>query len=165
MGKKQPTTRAIHALRRAGVVHGLHPYPYTHNSGARGAASALGLHPRQVIKTLVMQTPDKKPLLVLMHGDEAVSTRALARALAVKSVAPCEPRDAERHTGYQTGGISPFGTRKKMPIVAQATIMALPELWINGGRRGLLVSMTPEMLSSALDPILAEIRQGPDPAP
>lgn len=160
MGKKKtPTTRAIHALKAAKIAYTPHPYTYVHGGGALGAAEALGLTPHQVVKTLVMQGPDKKPLLVLMHGGASVSTRGLARALGVRSVSPCEPRDAERHTGYQTGGISPFGTRKPLPVVAQETIAELPRLWINGGRRGLLVSMEPADLIRALSPKLAEIRQ------
>lgn len=160
MGKKTPSTRAIQHLKAAKIAFTAHPYSYEPGSGARGAAEALGVTPHQVVKTLVMQTPDKKPLLILMHGGVSVSTRALARALEQRSVSPCAPRDAERHTGYQTGGISPFGTRKPLPIVAQQTIADLPRLWINGGRRGLLVSMAPADLLDNLAPLLAEIRQG-----
>lgn len=161
MAKKTPSTRAIHALKAAGVDYTPHPYTYTHGSGARGAAEALGVPLHSVVKTLVMQTDPRSPLLVLMHGDGGVSTRALARGLGVKSVQPCAPKDAERHTGYQTGGISPFGTRKRLPIVAQESIQSLPRLWINGGRRGLLVSMTPDTLLSLLSPTLLDVlREG-----
>ena len=159
MGKKTPTTRAIRVLRSAGADFTPHPYTYVHGGGARGAAETLGIDPHCTVKTLVMETPDKKPLLVLMHGSDTVSTRSLARVLGRKSVSPCSQATAERHTGYQTGGISPFGTRKPLPVVAQQSIFALERIWINGGRRGLLVSMSPTVITQILSPQVAEVRQ------
>lgn len=159
MGKKVSTTRAIRVLRGAGADFTPHLYTYVHGGGAQGAAETLGIPPHSTVKTLVMEMPDKKPVLVLMHGSDTVSTRALARALGTKSVSPCAPATAERHTGYQTGGISPFGTRKKLPVVAQQSIFTLERIWINGGRRGLLVSMAPAVIIDILSPQVAEVRQ------
>ncbi|MEL6343895.1 MAG: Cys-tRNA(Pro) deacylase [Myxococcota bacterium] len=157
--KKIPVTPAIRVLRAAGVDFAPCPYAYVPRGGAQASSAALGVDLHAVIKTLVMQTEDKAPLLVLMHGDRAVSTRALARALGVRSVTPCAPRDADRHTGYQTGGISPFGTRKTLPIYLQQTIADLPQIWINGGKRGLLVTLAPADLIAVLRPTPVAVTQ------
>lgn len=148
MGKgKQPKTLAIRALGAAGVAFEMHPYAYE-RSGTRASSAALALEEHAVIKTLVMEDSDKSPLIVLMHGDLEVSLKELARVRGVKSVAPCDPKTAQRHTGYQVGGTSPFGTRKRLDVYAERSIQELERLWINGGRRGLLVSMAPEALAS-----------------
>ena len=155
MGKKQksPVTPALRTLKAAGVVFALCPYDYVPRGGARASSAALGVPLHAVVKTLVMENAEtKKPLLVLMHGDRAVSTKQLARALKVKSIEPCTPQVANRHTGYQVGGTSPFGTRKRLPVYVEQTILDLDRLWINGGKRGLLVSLTPADLVAVLSP-------------
>ena len=154
MGKKPntPSTRAILTLRQAGVDFEVHPYAYTERGGTRASAEALGVDEHAVIKTLIMEDEAGKPLVVLQHGDLEVSTKALARALGCKTVKPCTPQVADRHSGYQVGGTSPFGTRKFLPVYMEASIAALDRLWINGGRRGMLVSMDPVELVRVLKP-------------
>src|SRR5690348_12089064 len=147
-------TPAIHFLRKHGVAFSEHPYRYEEHGGTRVSSRELGVDEHAVIKTLVMQDDAARPLLVLMHGDREVSTKALARILGVKSVTPCAPAVADRHSGYQVGGTSPFGTRKTMPVYAERSITDLPYLYINGGRRGYLVGMTPSDLVRVLDPVL-----------
>ena len=148
--QKIPKTPAIRALTQAEVAFEPQPYDSVERGGTRASSEALGVDEHAVIKTLVMQTSDGNPLIVLMHGDSAVSTKALARTLNVKSVDPCTPKDASRHTGYQVGGTSPFGTRKRLPVYVERSVLALPRIWINGGKRGLLVSMNPADLSAVL---------------
>jgi len=148
--QKIPKTSAIRALTQAKIDFEPQPYDYVERGGTRASSEALGVDERAVIKTLVMQTSEGAPLIVLMHGDSAVSTKALARTLGVKSVDPCTPKDASRHTGYQVGGTSPFGTRKRLPVYVERSILDLPRIWINGGKRGLLVSMNPADLSAVL---------------
>lgn len=153
MGRnKIPVTAAIRVLRQHRVDFDPHLYDYEPRGGTRHSATCLGVDEHQVIKTLVMQDETARPLVVLMHGDREVSTKALARQLEVKSITPCDPAVAERHSGYQVGGTSPFGTRKAMPIYMQGSITTLPRLYINGGKRGLLVSMAPGELVRVLDP-------------
>ena len=152
MGKKQPVTRAIHALREAGIEFTEHPYDYVDGGGTARFAEQTGSDEHAVIKTLVMADDTGRGLLVLMHGDREVSTKALARALGVKSVEPVDPTTALRLTGYQVGGISPFGTRKPLPVCMEASIAALPRLYINAGRRGLLVGLEPAALVALLTP-------------
>lgn len=155
MAKKQklPVTPALRALRAARIDFTLCPYAYVPRGGARASAAALGAPLHAVIKTLVMaDAATKKPLLVLMHGDQAVSTRQLARVLGVKTIAPCDPVVATRHTGYRVGGTSPFGTRKSLPIYVEQSILELDQIWINGGKRGLLVCLAPTDLCTALSP-------------
>jgi Cys-tRNA(Pro) deacylase len=149
-------TPAIHFLRRQGVTFTAHEYRYEEHGGTRVSARELGVDEHAVVKTLVMEDEAQQPLLVLMHGDRDVSTKQLARQIGRKSVAPCEPAVANRHTGYLVGGTSPFGTRKAMPVYAERTIMALPRLYINGGRRGFLLAMTPTDLVRALAPTLVD---------
>lgn len=144
-------TPATQVLRRAGVAFGEHPYDYVERGGTAESARQLGVPEHSVVKTLVMQDQDARPLVVLMHGDKQVSTKALARQLGVKAIEPCEIAVAERHTGYQVGGTSPFGTRRAMPVYVEETILALPQLYLNGGRRGFLVSLAPEVLTALLD--------------
>lgn len=151
MGRKAyPVTAAIRALRRAKADFIVQQYPYADHGGAVHAAECLDLSPRQVVKTLVMRRKGGDPLLILMHGGEEVSTRALARQIGARKVQPCEPALAEKLTGYQVGGISPFGTRTLMPVYAEATIFDMPSIHINGGRRGMLVALDPAELKRIL---------------
>jgi Cys-tRNA(Pro) deacylase len=143
-------TPATQALRRAGVVFGEHPYDYVERGGTTESARQLGVDEHAVVKTLVMQDDAGKPLIVLMHGDMTVSTKNLARQSGHKSVEPCAPEVAQRHTGYQVGGTSPFGLRKVMPVFVEQTILELPLIYINGGRRGFLVSLAPQVLVDLL---------------
>lgn len=147
MGRKgHPVTAAIRVLRRAKASFTVHQYPYADHGGALQAADCLEIPPHQVIKTLVMQRRSGDPLLMLMHGGQAVSTRKLARHIDARKVQPCEAGRAEKLTGYQVGGISPFGTRSPMPVYAEASIFELPWICINGGRRGMLVELDPAEL-------------------
>ena len=145
-------TPAIRQLRAANAAFELFTYTYVEHGGTRVACEALGIDERACIKTLVLETPDKKPLVILMHGDREVSLKQLARVLNVKSVAPCDPDTAQRHSGYQVGGTSPFGLRKPLPVYVERTILDLPHLYINAGRRGLLCKITPATLTSILNP-------------
>jgi Cys-tRNA(Pro) deacylase len=152
-----PVTAAIRVLRQHQVAFDEHPYAYEQRGGTAVSARELGVDEHIVIKTLVMQDEAKQPLLVLMHGDCDVSTRNLARQLGVRSVHPCEPAAAERHTGYQVGGTSPFGTRKALPVYVERSILDLPRLFINGGRRGFLVSLAPADLVRVLTPTPVDV--------
>lgn len=143
-------TPATQFLRQRGVAFTEHTYDYVERGGTEESARQLGVPEHQVIKTLVMQDERSRPLLILMHGDKQVSTKALARQLGVKSVDPCKPEVAQRHSGYQVGGTSPFGTRKAMPVYVEASVLALPSICINGGRRGYLVGIAPSVLVALL---------------
>jgi Cys-tRNA(Pro) deacylase len=143
-------TPATQFLRRAGVAYTEHPYDYVDHGGTAESARQLGVPEHQVIKTLVMQDDKAQPLIVLMHGDCQVSTKNLAREIGVKSVEPCKPDVAQRHSGYLVGGTSPFGLRKPIPVYVQATVLQLPRLYINGGQRGYLVALAPEVLTAVL---------------
>jgi Cys-tRNA(Pro) deacylase len=154
---KHPVTAAVRVLREHGVVFTHHPYAYEARGGTEVSARALGVDEHAVIKTLVMEDEAKRPLVVLMHGDREVSTKALARVLRVKFVTNCAPAVADRHSGYQVGGTSPFGMRRVMPTYMERGIAALPYLYVNGGRRGYLVGMAPADLIRVLKPILADI--------
>ena len=138
-------TPATAVLRAAGVAFTEHPYEYLEHGGAQHSAAVLGFDPFTVVKTLVMQDQDAKPLVVLMHGNRTVSTKNLARQIGAKSVEPCKPEVAQRHSGYQVGGTSPFGTRREMPVFIESTILELPKIFINGGRRGYLVGIDPQL--------------------
>ena len=138
-------TPATALLKANGVAFTEHPYEYLEHGGAQHSAQVLGLDPFSVVKTLVMEDQDGKPLLVLMHGNRTVSTKNLARQIGAKSVQPCKPEVANRHSGYLVGGTSPFGTRKAMPVYIEETILALPKIAINGGRRGYLVGIAPQV--------------------
>ncbi len=137
-----PATQLLKANR---VDYSEHPYDYVEHGGAQHSAQVLGWDPYAVVKTLVMQDQDAKPLLVLMHGNRKVSTKNLARQIGAKSVEPCQPEVANRHSGYLVGGTSPFGTRRAMPVYIEETILGLPRILINGGRRGYLVGLDPQV--------------------
>ena len=154
---KHPATAAVRVLREYGVAFTHHSYAWEERGGTEVSARELGVSEHAVIKTLIMEDDAKHPLVVLMHGDREVSTKNLARLLGVKTAAPCAPATADRHSGYQVGGTSPFGTRRAMSVYVQRTIADLPYLYINGGRRGYLVGMTPAELMRVLKPMLAEI--------
>jgi len=143
-------TQATRQLKKNGVNFSLHPYRYEEKGGTATAAKELNVDNHLIIKTLVMEDNRGNPLLMLMHGDKKVSTKALARSLGVKSVNPCEPDVAHRHTGYIVGGISPFGTKKVLNVYVQASIMDLSKIYINAGKKGLLAEMTPADLSKTL---------------
>jgi Cys-tRNA(Pro) deacylase len=147
-----PVTPAVRALRQAGIAFTGHPYAYVERGGTAAFAERFGVDEHAVVKTLVMEDDAKRPLVVLMHGDREVSTKELARLLGVKSVHPCAPETAERHSGYQVGGTSPFGLRKAMPVYAEATVLELPRIYINGGKRGFIVGLDPKDLAAALKP-------------
>jgi Cys-tRNA(Pro) deacylase len=138
-------TPATAMLRAHGVPFTEHPYEWVEHGGAEHSAAVLGFDPFTVVKTLVMQDEKSRPLLVLMHGNRKVSTRNLARQIGAKAVEPCKPEVANRHSGYLVGGTSPFGTRKQMPVYIEESILALPRIAINGGRRGYLVGIAPQV--------------------
>jgi Cys-tRNA(Pro) deacylase len=138
-------TPAVAFLKVHGIEFTEHPYEYVEHGGAQHSAEVLGLDPSTVVKTLVMQDEKGAPLIVLMHGNRSVSTKNLARQIGAKSVAPCAPEVANRHSGYLVGGTSPFATRRKMPVYVERTILDLPRICINGGRRGYLVGIAPEV--------------------
>ncbi|MDD5544484.1 MAG: aminoacyl-tRNA deacylase [Acidobacteriia bacterium] len=148
--KDFPVTNGVRFLRQHKVSFVPHLYPYEPHGGTGHAAKSLGVQEHAVIKTLVMETFDKKPLLVLMHGDCEVSTQKLARALGVKDVNPALEKTAERLTGYQVGGISPFGTRTVLSVYVEKSILSLPRIYINGGKRGFLVEIDPKALCTVL---------------
>ncbi len=150
MSKHVSQTPATQWLERRRVAFGEHPYDYVEHGGTAESARQLGLDEHAIVKTLVMQDEAAKPLVVLMHGDRKVSTKNLARQAGRKSIAPCAPETARRHSGYLVGGTSPFATRKPMPVYVEASILALPTIWINGGRRGFLVSIEPRVLVDLL---------------
>ncbi len=143
-------TPATQWLRAHGVAFTEHPYDYVPHGGTAESARQLGVPEHAVVKTLVMQDEHAQPLIVLMHGDRQVSTKNLARALAAKSVEPCKPEVAQRHSGYLVGGTSPFGLRKPIPVVVEASVLELERIFINGGRRGYLVGIEPAALVQAL---------------
>jgi Cys-tRNA(Pro) deacylase len=143
-------TPATQWLKANKVAYTEHPYEYLEHGGAQHSAEVLGVDPFAVVKTLVMQDQNAKPLLVLMHGNRKVSTKNLARQIGAKSVEPCQPEVANRHSGYLVGGTSPFGTRKTMPVYIEETVLALPRILINGGRRGFLVGLAPEVCTGPL---------------
>ena len=152
MAKKEHVseTPATSFLRKHGVGFSEHPYAYEEHGGTAVSSLALGVPEHDVVKTLVMQDEAARPLIVLMHGDCKVSTKNLARAIGCKSVEPCRPDVAQRHSGYLVGGTSPFGTRKAMPVYVEESILALDKIYINGGRRGYLVGIAPGVLVAVL---------------
>jgi len=141
-----PVTPAVRVLREKKVSFAPHLYEYEERGGTRRSARELNVDEHAVVKTLVMETDARKPLVVLMHGDREVSTKQLARTIGVKSVHPCDPTTAQKHTGYMVGGTSPFGTRAKLPVYVERTIFDLPRIYINGGKRGFLVEIDPKDL-------------------
>ncbi len=143
-------TPATAWLKGHGVVFTEHSYEYLEHGGAQHSAQVLGLDPHAVVKTLIMQDEAAKPLAVLMHGNRTVSTKNLARQIGAKSVEPCKPEVANRHSGYFVGGTSPFGLKRAMPVYVEAAVLTLPRIWINGGRRGYLVGIDPAVLVGPL---------------
>jgi Cys-tRNA(Pro) deacylase len=143
-------TPATQWLRQRGVDFTEHPYDYVEHGGTAESARQLGVPEHAVIKTLVMQDEQGRALIVLMHGNRQVSTKNLARAITVKAVGPCTPDAAQRHSGYLVGGTSPFATKKALPVWVEGSVLALPRIWINGGRRGFLVGIDPSVLSGLL---------------
>ena len=152
MAKKQHVseTPATQWLKAHGVVFTEHPYAYLEHGGTEHSAASLGLDEHMVVKTLVMQDQDARPLIVLMHGDCKVSTKNLARQIGAKTVEPCKPEVANRHSGYLVGGTTPFGTRREMPVYVEESILALPRIVLNGGRRGYLVGLDPQVCATLL---------------
>ena len=155
-------TPATQLLKASRVAFSEHPYDYLEHGGALHSAAELGWDPYAVVKTLIMQDQDAKPLVVLMHGNRKVSTKNLARQIGAKSVEPCTPEVANRHSGYLVGGTSPFGTRKTMPVFVEATILDLPKILINGGRRGYLVGLAPQVCVDLLGakPVTCALAEG-----
>jgi Cys-tRNA(Pro) deacylase len=149
-------TPATVFLKKHGIAYTGHEYEYVEHGGTEVSAQSLGVPEHQVVKTLVMEDEAGKPLIVLMHGDRKVSTKNLARQAGRKRIEPCKPEVAQRHSGYQVGGTSPFGTRKSMPVFLERSILDLPEIYINGGRRGFLVRLRSEDLSRILAPTLID---------
>jgi Cys-tRNA(Pro) deacylase len=158
---KFPVSPAIRVLRDAAVPFEPHLYTYEERGGTRHSSLALGVDEHAVIKTLIMEDESKAPLIVLMHGDRAVSTKNLARHLGRKLIAPCLPAVADRHSGYQVGGTSPFGVKRSMPVYMERTILELPRIYINGGKRGFLVSLAPADAQRVLGAELVDVATDP----
>lgn len=150
-------TPATQFLRAQQVEFTEHPYDYVDHGGTAESARQLGVPEHEVVKTLVMQDDKAQPLLVLMHGDCQVSTKNLARQIGAKKVEPCKPEVAQRHSGYLVGGTSPFGFRKQVPVYVEAGILALPKIWINGGRRGYLVGIDPQLLGPLIGAVCVTV--------
>ena len=155
--EKAPVTAAVRELRANKVEFTDHLYEYEEKGGTVVSARELGVPEHAVVKTLVMEDEDRNPLIVLMHGDLKVSTRELARIIGVKTIAPCNPDTANRHSGYVVGGTSPFGTRKKMPVYMEETVLELPKIYINGGKRGYLVGIVPREVVRMLAPEMVKV--------
>jgi Cys-tRNA(Pro) deacylase len=154
---KSPVTPAVRALRGFEIEFTEHHYKYEERGGTEVSARELGVNEHAVVKTLIMEDDRKNPLVVLMHGDREVSTKNLARLLKARSIHPCTPEIAQKHSGYLVGGTSPFGTRKKMPIYMEETILDLPKIFINGGKRGFLIGIDPKELVRVLKPMLVRV--------
>lgn len=155
--KDYPKTNAIRCLLDHGIEFEPFFYKYEEHGGTHVSSRELGVDEHTVVKTLVMETDAKEPLIVLMHGDNEVSTKGLARILGVKSVSPCDPKVANRHSGYMVGGTSPFGTKRRMPVYCEASILELDKIYINGGARGFLVRIDPRDLPKVLDVTKAQV--------
>ncbi len=156
-----PVTTAIRVLRDRKVPYTPHLYAWEEHGGTGNAAASLGVDEHRVIKTLVMQTDDRRSIIILMHGDREVSTKQLAREIGAKRVEPCDPATVTRLTGYMVGGVSPFGTRTKLPVYVERTILDLPVLYINGGKRGFLVEIAPGQVTTVLDPTPVTVAVAP----
>lgn len=154
---KAPVTAAVRALRAAKVSFTDHLYAYEEKGGTAVSSRELEVDEHAVVKTLIMEDEAKQPLVVLMHGDRQVSTKELARILGVKTISPCTPDTAQKHTGYLVGGTSPFGTRRQMPVCLEETILDLPRVYINGGKRGYLVGIDPRDVAKLLNPTLVRV--------
>jgi len=150
-------TPATQLLRKNGIAFTEHLYDYVEHGGTTESARQLGVDEHHVVKTLVMEDETAAPLIVLMHGDRQVSTKNLARQIGAKKIAPCKPEVATRHSGYLIGGTSPFGTRKRMPIYLERSVLELGRIYINGGRRGYLLGMEPAVLTRLLEPVLVDV--------
>ena len=157
INEKSPVTLAVRALRAAKAEFTDHLYAYEEKGGAAVSARELGVAEHIVIKTIIMEDEAKNPLVILMHGDLEISTKELARVIGVKTILPCTPDTATKHSGYLVGGTSPFGIRKPMPVYMEATIMELPKVYINGGKRGYLVSLNPKEIERILKPRLVRV--------
>ena len=155
--EKTPVTPAVRVLREAKVTFTDHLYTYEEKGGTAVSARELGVAEHSVVKTLVMEDDLKNPLIVLMHGDRQVSTRDLARIIGARSITPCSPGVAQKHTGYLVGGTSPFGVRKQMQVYLEATILDLPKIYLNGGKRGYLVGMAPHDVARLLNPVVVRV--------
>ena len=155
--QKHPSTQAIRTLQQSGTRYTLHLYRYQERGGTEVAARELNVEEHRVIKTLVFEDEKGNPLFLLMHGDKTVSEKNLARTLGVKTIRPCSPETAQRHTGYRVGGISPFGTKKSIPVYIEETILDLERIFINAGRRGLLAEVETDMLRPILNPGLVRV--------
>lgn len=156
---KAPSTNAVRALRASGVSYTEHTYAYEEKGGTRVAARCLKLDEHAILKTLVAEDDTGHPLVVLMHGDYEVSMKTLARLIGCRSVHSCDPKVAERHSGYRVGGISPFGMRKPMPVYVQASVLDLPRVFVNGGSRGFLVGLATLDLLRLLQPVSLDVAQ------
>jgi len=154
---KTPVTAAIRLLRQERVDFTAHPYTYEEKGGTAVSARELGVDEHTVIKTLIMEDDRRNPLIVLMHGDRQVSTKELARVIGARSVTPCVPAVADKHSGYQVGGTSPFATRRPMPVYLEETILELPKIYLNGGKRGFLVGLAPQEVMRLLNPTLVRV--------
>ncbi len=154
---KAPSTAATRLLRESGVAYTEHLYRYEERGGTAVSSRELGLDEHAVVKTLVMEDDRGEPVVVLMHGDREVSVKALARQLGRRSVQICKPEVANRHSGYQVGGTSPFGTRKRMPVCVERTVLDLPRMYVNGGSRGFLVGIDPKDLVRVLEPTVVDV--------
>lgn len=155
--EKLPVTPAVRVLRHANIPFTDHLYAYEEKGGTAVSARELGVDEHCVIKTLVMEDERKNPLIVLMHGDRQVSTKELARSIGVKVITTCSAETADRQTGYQVGGTSPFGTRRQMPVYMEETILKLPRIYLNGGKRGYLVGIDPQDVKRLLEPVLVKV--------
>ena len=151
---KTPATQFLDGL---GIAYTEHVYEYVEHGGTAVSSDSLGVPEREVVKTLVMEDEERKPLVVLMHGDRKVSTKELARQAGRKRIEPCKPEAAQRHTGYQVGGTSPFGMRKPLPVYVERSVLDMPHLYINGGRRGLLVKISAADLQRAVNPTPVDV--------
>jgi Cys-tRNA(Pro) deacylase len=152
-----PMTQAIRVLKDHGIPFTIHSYKYEEHGGTTVAARELGVDEHLVVKTLVFETDAREPLIVVMHGDKEVSTKSLARILGVKTISACTPEAANKHTGYVVGGISPFGTRKRLRVFVERTVADMPKIYINAGRRGLLAEIAPADLMKVLSPTLVNV--------
>lgn len=159
MATDYPLTLAVRLLRDEKVEFSVHLYDYEEKGGTTVSAAALSVKEHDIVKTLIMENEKKEPMIVLMHGDCEVSTKNLARFLTCKSVSPCLPDVANKHSGYMIGGTSPFGTKRKMPVYLEQTILSCEKIYINGGKRGFLVGLKPSELVRVLNPILVDVKQ------
>jgi len=154
--EKTPVTQAIRVLREHKVEYSEHLYKYEDKGGTTVSARELGVDEHCVVKTLIMEDEQKRPLIVLMHGDREVGTGMLAKQIGVKKVNPCDPKTADKHSGYQVGGTSPFGTRHPMPVYMESSIAELDRIYINGGKRGFLIGVAPQEVIRVLQPVLVQ---------